>query len=552
MAKKNSLRVIPLGGLGEIGKNMMVLEYGDDIVVVDAGVMFPTEDMLGVDLVIPDISYLTDNREKVRGIILTHGHEDHIGALPYVLNELRVPIYGTRLTLGLAEVRLKERKIRDVKMNIVEPREEFRLGQFKVTPFRVNHSIPDAVGYILDTPLGKIVHTGDFKLDHTPVDGVAFDLDLLADAGKKGVLVLMSDSTYAEIPGYTPSEKVIEASFDRIIGEAKGRVIVASFASLISRVQQVINAAAKHGRVVAVAGRSMVSNTALALEMGYLHAPEGVLKQLHEVRRLPADKIVLMTTGAQGEPTSALVRIANGDHREVKIQPNDTVIISANPIPGNEKLVARTIDSLFKAGANVFYTRLADVHTRGHASQEELKLILSLTKPRYFVPVHGDFRHLVLHTRLAHAMGISEKNTFTLLDGDVLELDRSAGHKRDSLDYETVYVDGANIGDISQVILRDRKHLSNDGIVVVILAFDGNTGRVIGAPDIVSRGFAAPDGEEDLWERTRQVIRRAVDSGKEHPSDLAYVHQKVRESVANFIYQETRQRPLILPVAVEM
>jgi ribonuclease J len=551
MAKK-TLRVIPLGGLGEIGKNMMALEYGSDIVVVDCGVMFPTEEMLGVDLVIPDIAYLIANKDKVRGIILTHGHEDHIGALPYVLNELKVPVYGTRLTLGLAEVRIKERKIQNVKLNVVEPREEFRLGQFKVTPFRVNHSIPDAVGYILDTPLGKVIHTGDFKLDHTPVDGVAFDLDILADAGRKGVLLLMSDSTYAETPGYTPSEKVIESSFDTIIMEAKGRVIVASFASLISRIQQVVNAAAKHGRVVAVAGRSMVSNTALAREMGYLHVPDGVLKQLHEIRRLPPEKVVLMTTGAQGEPTSALVRIANGDHREVKIQANDTVIISANPIPGNEKLVARTIDSLFKAGANVFYTRLAEVHTRGHASQEELKLILSLTKPQFFVPVHGDFRHLVLHTRIAHAMGMPKERTFTLLDGDVLELDRESGQRKKPLDYETVYVDGANIGDISQVILRDRKHLSEDGVVVVILAFDGHTGRVIGNPDIVSRGFAAPDGGEELWVRTRQVVQRAIDQGKEHPSDLSYVHQKVRESVANFIYQETKQRPLILPVALEL
>lgn len=548
----DTLRVIPLGGLGEIGKNMMVLEYANDIVIVDSGVMFPRQEMLGVDLVIPDMRYLIENREKIRGIVLTHGHEDHIGALPFVLRELEVPVFGTKLTMGLVRLRLREHKLRNVELNTIEPGETFELGEFDVTPFRVNHSIPDAVGYMIDTPLGLVIHTGDFKLDHTPVDGFQFDLNALADAGSDGVLLLLSDSTYAELPGYTPSETVVGKAFDRIISEAEGRVIIASFASLISRVQQAVDAASKYDRVVAVTGRSMVDNVFMAKEMGYLNDPNDVLHRLHEVRRMPPEKIVLMTTGAQGEPTSALVRMANGDHRDVKIVPGDTVIISSNPIPGNELLVSQTIDNLFKAQANVFYTRLGEVHVRGHASQEELKLVINLTQPKYFVPVHGDFRHLFLHAQLAQALGVPQQNTFTLLDGDVLEIGENEAHKAKPLDYEVVYVDGPIIGDVGQVTLRDRQHLSEAGVIVVILAYDKQTGKVIGQPDIVARGFVASEDAEELWDQSRKVIMRAVERRKNQPTDLSFVHQKVRESLANFLYQETRQRPLILPVAVEL
>ena len=402
-----SLRVIPLGGLGEIGRNMMALEYDDDIIVIDAGVLFPEEDMLGVDLVIPNITYLTENREHVKGILITHGHEDHTGALPYVLRELNVPVFASRLTQGLIEVKLREhRSLRDARLEVVEPGDPVQLGKFQAEFFRVCHSIPDAMGIAVRTPLGMVVHTGDFKIDHTPADGNPTELGKLAELASEGVLLLCSDSTYAEVPGYTPSERVVGDALERVIAEAPGRVMIATFASLISRMQQVIDAAAWHGRKVAFIGRSMVDNANMSMKMGYLSAPAGVVASLREVRNLPPEKVVLMTTGSQGEPTSALVRIANRDHRDVQIMPGDTVVISATPIPGNETVVSRTIDNLFRQGAEVLYDRIALVHVHGHASQEELKLIINLTKPKFFVPVHGEHRHLKVHAELAQSLGM--------------------------------------------------------------------------------------------------------------------------------------------------
>ncbi|HLE81089.1 MAG TPA: ribonuclease J, partial [Dehalococcoidia bacterium] len=423
-----TLRVIPLGGLGEIGKNMMAIECGDDIVVVDCGLMFPEEEMLGVDLVIPDISYLLEHREKLRGILITHGHEDHIGALPYLLPSLRAPVYSTRLTHGLIAVRLKERRALDgAELHIVEPGQEVVLGGIRAEFFRVAHSIPDATGIALHTPAGTVVHTGDFKFDHTPVDGRPTDLAKLAQLGSEGVLLLLSDSTYAEVPGYTQSEQVVGDALHRIIGEAPGRVVVACFASLISRVQQVIDAAIAWNRKVLVVGRSMQDNVNMAQELGYLYAPENLLIGPEELRRLPPNKVVVVATGSQGEPTSALARMANRDHRFIRIQAGDTVVLSASPIPGNEELVARTVDNLFRLGARVLYSQIAQVHVHGHGAQEELKLMLSLVRPQYFVPVHGEYRHLVHHRELAKDVGVAERNCFLLVDGDVLEIGEGGG-----------------------------------------------------------------------------------------------------------------------------
>lgn len=551
---KQRLRVLPLGGLGQIGKNMMVLEYGNNILVVDAGVMFPREEHLGVDLIIPDISYLEENRDKVRGIVITHGHEDHIGALPYVLPRLNVPVYCSRLTHGLISVKLEEHHLlKEAKLEIVEPGDEVRLGPFWVQFFWVNHSIPDAMGLIIHTPLGIVVHSGDFKIDFTPVDGRPADLARLANLGEEGVFLLFSDSTYVEIPGYTPSEKVVGESLDRIIGEAKGRVIIATFASLISRVQQIIDAAAHHGRFVFTVGRSMVDNVRMALELGYLSVPEGILARPSQLRRLPPEQIVIIATGTQGEPTSALTRIANRDHRQIHITPGDTVVLSASPIPGNEGLVNRTIDNLFKQGAEVHYhQRTNDVHVHGHASQEELKLILGLVRPKFFIPVHGEYRHLQLHAELAQSMGVPESNVFVLENGQLLELGPDSGRVVSRGLSGNVYVDGLSVGDIGQVVLRDRRTLSEEGVVIVVVAVDLQMGQVVGEPDVVSRGFVDMREQEALINRTRKLVMSALDHGGERLAEPGFVASKVRDTLGSFFYQETRRRPMILPVIVEV
>jgi len=550
---KPRLKIIPLGGLSEIGKNMMVMEYENDIIVIDAGLMFPEEEMLGIDLVIPDISYLLDKREKVRGIIITHGHEDHVGALPYLLPQLDVPIYSTKLTQGLISVKLKQRRARTgAKLKLISPGGTLTLGRFKVEFFPVCHSIPDAVGLVIYTPVGTVVHSGDFKLDYTPVNGRPTDLSRLAQLGAQGVLLLLSDSTYAELPGYTPSEKVVGETLDRVIAEAPGRVIVATFSSLVSRIQQVIDAAAKYQRRVFVVGRSMSDTVRMALELGYLSAPEGVLGRLDELRGMPRNKVVFVTTGSQGEPTSALVRMANRDHRQVHILPGDTVVLSATPIPGNEAVVNRTVDSLFKQGAQVLYDRLAQVHVHGHGSQEELKLLLNLVKPKFFIPIHGEYRHLTLHAKLAESIGIPRDNIFVLEDGDVVEFSPWAGKVTGKVSSGNVYVDGLSVGGVGSVILRDRRMLSRDGIVMVIIAINRQTGKLIGRPDIVSRGFVDMRESRDMIEASRNLVARALDHGRDRPADWGFISTKVREVLNQFYYEQTKRRPMILPFMVKV
>jgi len=550
---KQRLRVIPLGGLSEIGKNMMAMEYEDDIIVIDAGLMFPEEEMLGIDLVIPDISYLLERREKIRGIIITHGHEDHIGALPYLLPQLNVPVYSAKLTNGLISVKLKEQKGHiEANLKIIPLGGKVTLGKFRVEPFPVCHSIPDSMGLIIYTPVGIIVHSGDFKLDYTPVSGKPTNLSRLAQLGTRGVLLLLSDSTYAELPGYTPSERVVGETLDHIMAEAPGRVIVTTFSSLVSRIQQVIDAAVKYQRRVFFVGRSMSDTARMALGLGYLKAPDGILARLDELKGMPRNKVVFVTTGSQGEPTSALVRLANRDLRQFHILRGDTVIISATPIPGNEAVVNRTIDSLFKQGARVIYDKVAQVHVHGHGSQEELKLLLNLVKPRFFMPIHGEYRHLSLHAKLAQSIGIAEENIFLLEDGDILELSPQGGKVAGKVASGNVYVDGLSVGDVGSVILRDRKMLSRDGMVVVIIAVNKQTGKLVGRPDIVSRGFVDTRESKDMLDESRDLVARALDHGPARSAEWGFIYAKVRDTLNKFYYERTKRRPMILPFMVRV
>ena len=545
------LRIIPLGGLGEIGKNMMLFEYGNDVIAVDCGLMFPSEDMLGVDLVIPDVSYIIDNRKNLRAIFITHGHEDHTGALPYILRQINVPVYATPLAHGLITVKLKEaRLLQSTDLREIRPGDSVEEGPFTVEPFQVAHSIPDSVGYAIRTPVGTCVHTGDFKLDHTPVMGQSTDLPRLAQLGDEGVLLLCADSTYAEVPGYTPSEQIVGESLFQLMAKADGRVIVTTFASLIARVQQVFDAAERTGRRVFITGRSMIDNVNMAIERGYLRAPEGMLVSVRELSNVPLDKLTIITTGSQGEPTSALTRMANQDHQHVKIVEGDTVILSASAVPGNEALVHRTVDNLFKLGAKVLYNRIADVHVRGHAAQEELKIVHALVRPRYFVPVHGEYRHMVLHAQTAEALD-QGTDTFIMTDGDVLEITDGGANFGERIAADYVYVDGLGVGDVDHVVLRDRKHLASDGMVVVIVAMDKQTGRIAGRPEVVSRGFVDMEEREDLIERARDHVVTAL-QGADHIVEWGAVHPKIKESLAKFLYDETRRRPMVLPVAVEV
>jgi len=550
---KSKLKIIPLGGLSEIGKNMMAIEYENDIMIIDAGLMFPGEDMLGIDLVIPDISYLVENKEKVRGIVITHGHEDHIGGLPYILPQLNVPVYSTKLPHGLISVKLKERKaLTGAKLNAVSYGQQISLGRFRVELFPVCHSIPDAAGLIIHTPLGIIVHSGDFKLDYTPVYGKPTDLSRLAQLGAQGVLLLLSDSTYSELPGYTPSERIVGETLDRVMAEAPGRVIVTTFSSLVSRIQQVIDAAAKHQRRVFVVGRSMTDIVKMTLELGYLKAPDGILARIDELKGLPHNKVVFVTTGSQGEPTSALVRIANRDHRHVHIIKGDTVVLSATAVPGNEALINRTVDALFKQGAQVLYDKVAKVHVHGHGSQEELKLLLNLVRPKFFIPVHGEYRHLSLHAQLAESVGIPSDKIFVLEDGDVLELGPNGGKVTGKVSSGNVYVDGLSVGDIGSVVLRNRRMLSRDGIVVVIVAINRQTGQLVGRPDIVSRGFVDTRESKDMMEESRDLVAKAFDHSGARPADWDFINTKVRDILNRFYYDQTKRRPMILPVMVKV
>ena len=558
------LRCIPLGGLGEIGRNMMVLEYEQDIVIIDVGVMFPEIEMLGVDLVIPDVSYLLDKVDRIRGVVITHGHEDHTGSLPYVLPQLNFPpVWATSLTAGLISVKLKEHRLTEkVALHRITPGEEVRFGAFRAEFFRVCHSIPDGVGVALHTPAGLIVHTGDFKFDYTPVDRRQTDFAKLAELGSQGVLCLFSDSTNADSPGYTPSEREVGEALDSLIGAARGRVIVTTFASLISRIQQVIDTAAKYERRVGVIGRSMVQNVTIAQELGYLSAPPGVLlkpDEVNQLNQLPPRQVVLITTGSQGEPTSALTRMANRDHRQIEIVPGDTVVMSAGAIPGNEELVSRTIDNLFRLGANVVWGHESRVHVSGHAAQEEQKLMLSLVRPHYFVPVHGEYRHLILHARLAQSLGIPSQQIFVIEDGEVLEMDAEGAEVTEHVSAGYVFVDGLGVGDVGQVVLRDRQALAQDGILIVTITVDRLTGAPIAGPDIVSRGFVYVRENEELVEKARAQVQLALQAsaagakdGETRAVDWQYVKTKIRDVLSRFVYERTRRRPMILPLVMEV
>ena len=491
MAKaQQKLQIIPLGGLGEIGKNMTVVRYGDDIIVIDAGLMFPDDDMLGIDLVIPDISYLVENKDMVKAIVLTHGHEDHIGALPYVMKQLSdVPVYGTQLTLGILEGRLRENGVSSNNLVTVQAGDTIRAACFQIGFIRVSHSIADSVGLAIKTPVGTVVHTGDFKFDQTPVDGKVMDFQKFAEVGEEGVLVLMADSTNAERPGFTMSERSVGQAFDASFRSAKGRIIIATFSSNVHRIQQVIESACKYNRKVAVLGRSMVNVVNISLELGYLDVPEGVLIDIDEIRNYPSSQVVIVTTGSQGEPMSALTRMAKSDHRKVDIAPDDTIIISATPIPGNEKLVSQTIDCLLKLGANVIYERTSGIHVSGHASQEELKMMHNLIRPKFFIPVHGEYRHLVKHAQIAQDLGMPKENVFIAENGNVLEFTQEKGMIAGKVTAGKILVDGLGVGDVGNIVLRDRRQLSQDGILIIVMTMDKASGTIVAGPDIVSRGF---------------------------------------------------------------
>lgn len=555
MAKnKKKLKIIPLGGLQEIGKNITVFEYGDDIIVVDCGLAFPEDEMLGIDMVIPDVSYLSKNKDKVRGIVLTHGHEDHIGALPYVLREINVPVYGTKLTLGLLEYKLEEHgMLSDVTLNVVQQGQTVDLGVFKVEFIRSTHSIADAVALAIHTPVGVVVHTGDFKIDYTPIEGEPMDLARLAELGRKGTLLLMCDSTNVEREGYTLSERTVGDTLEEIFMNAKRRILVATFASNIHRVQQVVNASVKFGRKVAICGRSMVNVVNVAMKLGYMNIPEGVLVDIDQIGKVADEKLVIITTGSQGEPMSALSRIAASEHKKVELTPGDLVIISASPIPGNEKLISRVINELFRKGADVIYEALADVHVSGHACQEEIKLIHSLVKPKFFMPVHGEQRHLIQHSNLAKKMGMPGENIFIMDIGKVLELTNDSAKINGSVTAGKVLVDGLGVGDVGNIVLRDRKHLSQDGLIVVVITIEGDSGNVVAGPDIISRGFVYVRESEDLMERAREVTKAALQKCEDKKkNDWASKKNVIKDDLKDFLYEKTKRKPMILPIIMEV
>jgi ribonuclease J len=559
LSKKNNqekLLIFALGGVGEIGKNMYVIQYGNDIVVVDSGLKFPEEDMLGIDIVIPDITYLTDNRDKVRGILITHGHEDHIGGLPYVLKHLNVPVYGTKLTLGLIEGKLKEAGLLgETKRILINADSEVQLGSIRATFFRTNHSIPDSVGVCLDTPEGIVVHTGDFKFDHTPVNDQYADLQRMAAIGSRGVLALLSDSTNAERPGFTPSESKIGQEFEDIFRKSTQRVVVATFASNVHRIQQVINAAMATKRKLAVVGRSMVNVVSIASELGYLNIPEGMLIEPDEVGKMAADRVVVLSTGSQGEPMSALTRMARSTHRKVDILPGDTVIIAATPIPGNEKYVGRTVDELFRLGANVIYGpgSVSGVHVSGHGSQEELKLMLNLIKPKYFIPIHGEYRMLRQHSLLAESVGVERENIFILDNGDTVEIQGGAARKGNKVQAGNVLIDGLGVGDVGNIVLRDRKLLSQDGILVVVVTLSKQDGAIVSGPDIISRGFVYVRESEGLLEEANRIVTSTLNKlMSDNVNEWASLKTNVKDALGRFLYEQTRRRPMILPIIMEV
>jgi len=553
VAKKNKLKIIPLGGLDEIGKNMTVIEYGGEMILIDCGVSFPDQDMPGVDLVINDISYVEKHREKLKGIFLTHGHEDHIGGLPYFLKEINVPVYGTRLTVALVENKLKEHNLLSrVKLVRVKYGDVIRINNvFAIEFIRTNHSIADSAALAIKTPMGTIIHTGDFKIDTTPIVGEMIDLVRLGELGNEGVLALMSESTNVERAGYAMSERTVGDKFDAIFKNCKKRIIVATFASNVHRVQQIINAAVENGRKVAVSGRSMETIVEISVQLGYMTVPDGVLISLDNIKKYPPEKIVIITTGSQGEPMSALTRMAYSDHRKVEITKDDLIIISATPIPGNEKAVSEVINELFKIGAEVIYKSLLDVHVSGHACQEELKMILALTKPKYFIPVHGEHRHLMLHAKLAEKMGVEK--AFVLQNGSTLEIGHKGAEVTGLVAADKVLVDGLGVGDVGNIVLRDRKLLAQDGLIIVVVTISSEDGRIVTGPDIISRGFVYVRESEDLMQNIKDVAREAIETANRgRMCDWSTIKNSLKNGIYQYIYSQTKRSPMIMPIIMEV
>lgn len=551
--KESSLKIIPIGGLNEIGKNMTLLEYNDQILIIDCGMTFPEDEMYGIDIVIPDFSYVIENRDKLVGMVITHGHEDHIGAIPYLLKNVKLPVYGTRLTLGLVENKLREHQVVG-DLRTIKAGDKIQLGDFKIETIRTTHSIADSICLAITTPAGVIFHSGDFKIDYTPIDGEPIDFSRLAEIGKKGVTLMMCDSTNAVRPGFTSSERVVGQTIENIFRTAKTRIIIATFSSNVHRVQKIIESAVKVGRKVAISGRSMENVVALAIELGYLDIPPGTLVDLRMTKNIPDDKLVIITTGSQGEPMSALSRIASGEHKSVKLKKGDMVILSSTPVPGNEKTVSNVVNKLFEKGAEVIYSDIADIHVSGHACQEELKLLHSLIKPKFFMPVHGEYRHLIQHARLAESLGMKSENIFVLDNGDILTVSKNRAHKTEQqVDADAILVDGLGVGDVGNIVLRDRKLLSESGLIIVVAAIDRESHQVVSGPDIISRGFVYVRENEKLIEEARQVAEEAIEKcQKKNIKDWNTMKSKVRDSLGSYIYQTTKRDPVILPIFLEV
>ncbi len=553
--KKNKLKIIPLGGLHEVGKNITVFEYENEIIVVDCGISFPEDDMLGIDLVIPDITYLEKNVDKIKGLVITHGHEDHIGSVPYLLKKINIPIYATRLAAGLIRNKLEEHKLlRSTKLIEVMQSETINLGKnFKVEFIRSSHSIPDSVMLAITTPAGTILHTGDFKIDYTPIDGKLMDFGRIAQIGNQGVLALMSDSTNAERKGFTMSESSIGEVFDKLFLHCTKRIVVATFASNVHRVQQIVNSAVKYNRKIAVCGRSMVNMIETSRELGYIECPENIFIDIDMINTYTDEQLVIITTGSQGEPMSALTRMAAGDHRKVKITPNDLVIISATPIPGNEKFVSKVIDDLMQIGAEVVYSSLETIHVSGHACQEEQKLILALTKPKYFIPVHGEYRQLIAHSETAQNMGIEKDNIIMMSNGRILEINEEGAELTGSVPSGRILVDGLGVGDVGSIVLRDRQHLSQDGLIVIVLTMDSSTGGVVAGPDVISRGFVYVRESENLMDDVKSVVRHEIRKCEERGiTDWATIKSTTREKLREYIFMKTKRNPMIIPIIMEI
>lgn len=550
---KNTLSVIPLGGVEEIGLNMTVLEFGEDIIVVDAGLMFPEEDLLGVDFVIPDFAYLLDNKDRVKAVILTHGHEDHTGALPFLLKEISVPVYGTRLTLGLVREKLREHHLESADLRPVAPRDVVHIGSFSVEFVRVTHSIVDGVGLGIETPVGLIVHTGDFKLDPTPVDGQLMDFHKFSEYGERGTLLLLSDSTNAEKGGFTFSEKEVRRAFESIFSKTNGRIIIATFASNIHRIQQAIDVAVMYGRKVILCGKSIVSNAQIALDLGYLRIPQGTWLRLEDLKDLADHEVVLITTGSQGEPMSVLSRIATDEHKTIKIKEGDTVVLSAKMIPGNERSIGKIINHLFRRGANVIYEKVSEVHVSGHASKEELKLMLNLVKPKYFVPIHGEYRHLVYHAMLAQKTDVPKEHIFILKNGDILEIDAAGARRNGSVNSGRIFIDGKGVGDVEEMVLRDRLRLAHDGIVLILLAVEKLSGTIVSGPEIISRGFIFEDASPEVISSVRSLLTETIRTLEpELISDSSVLKAKLRSTLKKYLRNTMDRKPMIMPIVIEV